>query len=123
MQLIEDNGKGVYLHFIRRIIQAWQTGQSAQSSSYTGSPIHRLLVEQLHSLTKTQRTELFREAVSSTEKGEALKNFDFEVFSQDLPLSTVEKTHLAIALLQSPKADLVSQGMQRVILEVLHNDV
>ncbi|KAF9576644.1 hypothetical protein EC968_006992 [Mortierella alpina] len=112
--LIEDNGKGVYLHFIRRIIQAWQTGQTTQSTNYTGSPIHRLLVEQLHSLTKTHRTELFREAVSSTEKGEALKNFDFEVFSQDLPLSTVEKTHLAIALLQSSKADLVTQA-ERVI--------
>ncbi|KAF9928610.1 hypothetical protein BGZ65_006171, partial [Modicella reniformis] len=109
--LVEDNGKPVYLHLIRRLIQAWQAGQGSQSSDYSGSPIHKLLIEQLQLLTKTQTSaSLFCEAVSSTEKSEALKNFDFEVFIRDLPLKSLEKIRLSIALLQSLKSDLVSQA-------------
>lgn len=111
LQLIEDNGKGVYLHFIRLIVQAWQTGQGSPNSDYIGSPIHKLLIEQLQVLAKTQSdAALFSEAVSSTEKSEALKSFDFELFIRESTLKPIEKTRLALALLQSPKPDLVSQG-------------
>ncbi|KAG0358226.1 hypothetical protein BG005_002580 [Podila minutissima] len=114
--LIAENGKGVYLHFIRRIVQAWQSGQvSPQSSTYPGSPIHKLLLEQLQDLTKSQKSaSLFCEAISSTEKSEALKNFDFEAFVQNLNLKPIEKIRLAIALLQSPKPELVAQA-ERVV--------
>ncbi|KAF9207336.1 hypothetical protein BGZ49_000688 [Haplosporangium sp. Z 27] len=113
--LIEYNGKPVYLRFILRIIKAWQLGQEQQSSDYIGSPIHKLLIDRLQVLAKTQTSAApFCEAVSSTEKSEALKNFDFEVFIKDLPLKPVEKIHLALALLQSPKSELVLQA-ERVI--------
>ncbi|KAF9185667.1 hypothetical protein BGZ51_002497 [Haplosporangium sp. Z 767] len=115
--LIEENGKGSYLHFIRRIIQAWQSGQGSQANNNIGSPIHihKLLIEVLQLLTKTQTSaDLFCEAVSSTEKSEALKNFDFEVFIQDLTLNPIEKTRLALALLHSTKPELVTQA-ERVI--------
>ncbi|KAF9585097.1 hypothetical protein BGW38_003916, partial [Lunasporangiospora selenospora] len=134
--LIEDNGKGVHLDLIRRIIHAWQTSQGASltnsnlgtsnsisnpniattsGKNYTGLPIHRLLIDQLRNLSQTSRSaEIFCEAVSSSEKGEALKNFDFEVFIQNQPLSPAEKIRLAIALLQSPKTELVAQA-ERVI--------
>ncbi|KAF9430928.1 hypothetical protein BGZ94_002057 [Podila epigama] len=110
--LIVENGKPVYLHFIRRIIQAWQSGQlPPQSSTYPGSPIHKLLLEQLQELTKSQKSAaLFCEAVSSTEKSEALKNFDFEAFVENLSLKPIEKTRLALSLFQSPKAELVTQA-------------
>ncbi|KAG0294790.1 hypothetical protein BGZ96_000456 [Linnemannia gamsii] len=113
--LIEDNGKGVYLHFIRLIVQAWQTGQGSPNSDYIGSPIHKLLIDQLQVLAKTQTdAALFSEAVSSTEKSEALKSFDLELFIRDSTLKPIEKTRLALALLQSPKPDIVSQA-ERVI--------
>ncbi|KAF9433584.1 hypothetical protein BGZ76_009251 [Entomortierella beljakovae] len=111
--LIDFNGKPVFLRFILLITQAWQ--QERQSSEYIGSPIHKLLVDQLQVLTKTQTSAaLFCEAVSSTEKGETLKNFDFETFVKDLSLKPIEKTRLALALLQSPKPELVVQA-ERVI--------
>ncbi|ORZ06742.1 CCR4-Not complex component, Not1-domain-containing protein [Lobosporangium transversale] len=113
--LIEDNGKPVYLHFIRLIVQAWQSGQGSQSSNYSGAPIHRLLIDQVQVLAKTQTSATyFCEAVSTTEKSEALKNFDFELFIKDLPLKPIEKIRLAIALLQSPKSELVAQA-ERII--------
>ncbi|KAG0225949.1 hypothetical protein BGW41_004453 [Actinomortierella wolfii] len=111
--LIEDNGKGVYLHFIRRIVLAWQTGQ--KSSGYEGSPIHRLLIEQLQVLTRTQTSAyLFCDAVSSSEKSEVLKNFDFEVFAKSIQIKPLEKIRLALPLLHSPKPELTSQA-ERVI--------
>jgi hypothetical protein len=97
------------LHLIRRLILAWQ---GSQSSDHTLEPIHKFLIEQLQLITETQTSAtLFCEAVSSTEKSEAIKNFDFEIFIKDLPLEPLEKVRLAIALLQSPKPDLVSQGI------------
>ncbi|KAG0199082.1 hypothetical protein BGX28_007595 [Mortierella sp. GBA30] len=124
--LIEDNGKSVYLHFIRRIVQAWQTAQGSSpsspvvslpsiSSSYIGSPIHRLLLDQLQVISKTQSSAaLFCEAISSTEKSEAFKNFDFELFIRDSSLTPLEKTRLALAVLQSSKSDLVAQA-ERIV--------
>ncbi|KAI8346449.1 CCR4-Not complex component, Not1-domain-containing protein [Mortierella sp. GBAus27b] len=106
-----DNGKPVHLHFIRRLIQHCQSPQASQSIEH----LQRLLIEELQTLSKTQSlASYFCEAVSSTEKSEAIKNFDFEVFIKDLPLQPLEKTRLAIALLQSPKPDIVSQA-ERVI--------
>ncbi|KAG0264770.1 hypothetical protein DFQ27_001042 [Actinomortierella ambigua] len=111
--LYEDNGKSVYLHFLRRIVLAWQTGN--KSSTYEGSPVHRLLVEQLQDLTRTQSTAyLFCDAVSSSEKSEVLKNFDFEAFAKSIQIKPLEKIRLALPLLYSPKPELVSQA-ERVI--------
>ncbi|KAI1315509.1 hypothetical protein EDD11_000690 [Mortierella claussenii] len=113
--LIEDNGKLVYLHFIRLIVQAWQSGQGPASSNYSNSPIHKLLVDQVQVLAKTQTSaSFFSEAISTTEKSEALKNFDFEVFIKSLPLKPIEKIRLTLALLQSPKPELVAQA-ERII--------
>ncbi|KAG0302024.1 hypothetical protein BGZ98_007861, partial [Dissophora globulifera] len=113
--LIEENGKPVYLHLIRRIVQAWQSGQGPQSNVYPGSSIQKLLIDQLRALSKSQTSaSLFCEAISSTEKSEALKNFDFEVFINDQPLKALEKTRLALAVLQSSKQDFVAQA-ERVI--------
>jgi hypothetical protein len=69
------------------------------------------LIDQLQALTKTQTAAfLFSEAVSSADKIDSLKNFDFEVFIRDLPIQPLEKIRLAIALLQSNRPNLVSQG-------------
>ncbi|KAG0365781.1 CCR4-Not complex component, Not1-domain-containing protein [Gamsiella multidivaricata] len=111
--LIEENGKPVYLHLIRRLVQAWRAGQGSQASS--NSSIHKLLIERLQVLTKTQSSaSLFCEAISSSEKSEVIKSFDFEAFIKNLPLEPVEKIRLGLAVLQSPKPELVAQA-ERVI--------
>ncbi|KAF9558989.1 hypothetical protein EC968_006772 [Mortierella alpina] len=115
--LIEDNGKAVYLHLIRRLVHSWQTAQGspAAASSYIGSPIHTLLLDQLHDLAASQASAAtFCEAVSSTEQSEALKHFDLQLLLQDPSLQPLEKTRLAIALLHSRKPHLVKQAQQLV---------
>ncbi|KAF9980258.1 hypothetical protein BGZ75_008644 [Mortierella antarctica] len=115
--LIEDNGKGVYLHLIRRLVHTRQSAQGSASaaSSYIGSPIHTLLLDQLHDLATSQTSAaVFCEAVSSTEKSEALPHFDLQPLLQDSSLQPLEKTRLAIALLHSRKANLVKQAQQTI---------
>ncbi|KAF9948497.1 hypothetical protein BGZ72_009597 [Mortierella alpina] len=117
--LIEDNGKDVHLHLIRRLVNTWQTaqGSSAASSSYSGSPIHALFLDQLHDLAHSQTSaavfcEAVSPAVNSAENCEALRHFDLTLLLQDFSLQSLEKTRLAIALLHSRKPNLVKQAQQ-----------
>ncbi|KAF9965878.1 hypothetical protein BGZ70_003892 [Mortierella alpina] len=113
--LVDDNGKAVHLHLIQRLVHTWQSAQTSApaASNYIGSPIHTLLLDQLHDLAASQTSAAaFCEAVSSTERSDALEHLDLQPLLQDSSLQPLETTRLAIALLHSRKHHLVKQAQQ-----------
>lgn len=81
--------------------------------------IFRLLSEEIKSLAnKPTQSHRFRDALN-TEHTVIFRDFDFERFCEQIGLDGLEKSILALSLLDSPRSDLQQKGERHSLISIL----
>jgi len=78
-------------------------------SDHTGL-VFRLLTDEIKSLANKPTLAYRFKDVLNTEQSSVFRNFDFERFIDQIGLDGLEKSTLALALLESPRSDLQQKG-------------
>lgn len=98
MQLSEQHGLNIYLHFIRRLIvhsQSRLLSSPAPSAFESSSLTFRLLIQETQRLARDPfLADRFREGIDKGE-GDAFRNFDLVKFVERVGLRPLEKLILA----------------------------
>jgi hypothetical protein len=110
--LEEESGVEVYITKLRRFIEisASRIFQGRNGPQDPTGLVFRLLTDEVKDLANAPtQTYRFREAVS-VDQPAMFKTFDFERFCEQMGLDGLEKSVLALSLLDSPKSDLQQKG-------------
>ena len=117
----EEAGIEAYITKIRKFIEIAAT-RIFQGRNGPGDPtglIFRLLTDEIKSIAnKPTLSYRFRDMLN-TEQPALFKNFDFERFCEQIALDGLEKSTLALSLLDSPKSDLQQKGHPKIPISVL----
>jgi hypothetical protein len=112
-QLEEESGVEAYITKIRKFIEisAPRIFQGKNGPQDPTGLIFRLLSEEIKAIAnKPSLSYRFRDALN-TEQPVVFKIFDFERFCEQIGLDGLEKSVLALSLLESPKSDLQQKGI------------
>lgn len=116
----EEAGVEAYITKIRKFIEIAAT-RIFQGRNGPGDPtglIFRLLTDEIKAIAnKPTLSYRFRDMLN-TEQPALFKIFDFERFCEQIALDGLEKSTLALSLLDSPKSDLQQKGTNSLV-EVL----
>lgn len=113
-QLEEESGSEAYVTKIRKFIDT-SSPRLFQGNNGPQDPtglVFRILVDEIKTIaSKPSLASRFQVALN-TEQPQVFRNFDFERFCEHIGLDALEKSVLALSLLESPKSDLQQKGMR-----------
>jgi len=110
--LEEEGADEAVIPKLRRFIET-TSPRIFQGRPAPGDPqgiILRLLSDEIKQLANTPTLAYRFRDVLNTEQPAVFKNFDFDVFCEQMELDGYEKSVLALSLLESPKPDLQQKG-------------
>jgi len=110
--LEEESGVEAYITKLRKFIEisASRLFQGRNGPQDPTGLIFRLLSDEIKIVAnKPSLSHRFRDALNA-EQPVVFKNFDFERFCEQIGLDGLEKSTLALSLLDSPKSDLQQKG-------------
>jgi len=111
-QLEEESGPEVFVTKLRRFIEmsATRIFQGRNGPQDPKGLVFRYLTDEIKTVANTPTgTFRFRDALS-VDQPAVFKNFDFELFCDQMGLDGLEKSILALSLLDSSKSDLQQKG-------------
>jgi hypothetical protein len=115
--LEEEAGVEAYITKLRKFIEI-ASARIFQGRNGPADPtglIFRLLSDEIKTIAnKPTLSYRFRDMLN-TEQPALFKNFDFERFCEQLGLDGLEKSTLALSLLDSPKSDSQQKGFGKLL--------
>jgi hypothetical protein len=107
-----------YIVKLRKFIEmsAPRIFQGRNGSQDAMGIVFRLLTKEIKTIAnKPTLTSRFRDALN-TEQPIVFKNFDFDRFCEQMGLDGLEKSTLALSLLESSKPDLQQKGIPTILV-------
>ena len=108
----EESGVEAYITKLRKFIEisASRLFQGRNGAQDPTGLIFRILSDEIKLVAnKPTSSHRFRDTLNA-EQPAVFKNFDFERFCEQIGLDGLEKSTLALSLLESPKSDLQQKG-------------
>lgn len=108
----EESGVEAYITKIRKFVEisAPRIFQGRNGPQDPTGLIFRLLSEEIKAVAnKPTLSYRFRDALNVAQPA-VFHNFDFEQFCEQIGLDALERSILALSLLESPKSDLQQKG-------------